>query len=156
MEKVSGLNLPAKPSATKFSWKATTPEGKCGYGPCLSPSWLQWLRWPPIIIGYFWVSGIVIYMGMGYFGAVLPAIERRFGLSSSQSALLAVLKDLSATLIVVFISFYAERSSRPNVIGLSLVMMAAGKLMLAMPHFLSEPLDPDALIAGQLSTGSLR
>ena len=156
MEEVSGRNLPTKPSTAKFSWKATTPEGKCGCGPCLSPSWLQWLRWPPIIIGYFWVTGVVIYMGLSYYGAVLPAIERRFGLSSSQSAFLAVLQDLSATLIAVFISFCAERSNRPIVIGLSLVMMAIGKLMLAMPHLLSEPLDPEALMSGQLSTGSPR
>ena len=155
-EEASERNKPTQSPTAKFSWKVTTPEGKCGCGPCLSPSWLQWLRWPPIIIGYLWVSGVVIYMGSSYFGAVLPAIERRFGLSSSQSALLAVLQDLSATLIAVFISFYAERSSRPVVISLSLVMMAIGKLMLAMPHFLSEPLDPDALISGQLSTGSIR
>ena len=155
-EESSGQSAPTKSATAKFSWKVTTREGRCGCGPCLSPSWLQWMRWPPVIIGYFWITGVVIYMGSAYFGAVLPAIERRFGLSSSQSALLGVLQDLSATCIAVFISFYAERNNRPIVIGFSLVTMAIGRLMLSMPHFLSEPLDPEALISGQLSTGSIR
>ncbi len=84
---------------------------------------------------------------------MLATIERRFGLSSSQSGFLTVIDNISSTIVVLFISYLAERTSRPIVFALSMFSVVLGNICISLPHFLSEPLDVDALRAGQLVTG---
>ena len=140
-------------SLARYTRKSSHPDGQCGCGPSCSPAFLQWLRWPPFILAYICSIGMIIYLNNSYFGATLPHIERRFGLSSDQSAFLAYLNDLSACLVVVPVCFIADRTSRPAWLTLSLILMAIGNFMTVLPHYVSEPLDTEALASGVISSG---
>ncbi len=142
-----------KTAPPKYHHKSSHLDGQCGCGPCCSPSWLQWIRWPPIIVIYLLIVGLVMFLNNFYFGSVLSTIERRFGLSSSQSGLLTVIDNLTSMVVVVFISYLAERTSRPIVFALSILSVMVGNICITLPHFLSDPLDVDALRAGQLVSG---
>ncbi|XP_072042242.1 solute carrier organic anion transporter family member 5A1-like [Amphiura filiformis] len=138
--------------APKYFHQSSHPDGQCGCGSPWSPSWLQWLRWPPFIVCYIWLVCVPVFMNGSYFGAILPAIERQFGLSSSQAALLPSLSKLSSTITVLFATYFAERTNRSMVFASCFVLIGLGNIFTALPHFLSEPLDTDALLSGQRFT----
>ncbi|XP_072042243.1 solute carrier organic anion transporter family member 5A1-like [Amphiura filiformis] len=140
--------------APKYFHQSSHPDGQCGCGPSWSPSWLQWLRWPPFIVCYIWLVCVPVFMDGSYFGAILPAIERQFGLSSSQAALLSSLSKLSSTITVVFVTYFAERTNRSMALASCFVLIGLGYIFTSLPHFLSEPLDTDALLSGQRFTGA--
>ncbi|XP_072042241.1 solute carrier organic anion transporter family member 2A1-like [Amphiura filiformis] len=138
-----------KTSTPKYFHQSSQPDGQCGCGPSWSPSWLQFLRWPPLVVFFIWIVCVPTFMNRSYFGATLTSVERQFGLSSSQSALLASLPSISGAILVVFITYIADRISKPRVLALSFVFVALGNICTALPHFLSEPLDTDALLDGK-------
>ena len=149
---VENVSESEKKPFPRYSRKSMHLDGQCGCGPKWSPVCLQWLRWPWLILAYTWAISIVIYMNGSYFGATLSTIERRFGLSSVHSAFIATATDLSSTVTIVVIAFLADRTSRPLWLTFALMLLATGNLMTALPHFLSNSLDPNALLEGRLTT----
>ncbi|XP_061606715.1 solute carrier organic anion transporter family member 2B1 isoform X1 [Phyllopteryx taeniolatus] len=75
----------------------------------------------------------------GYMKSSISTIERRYGLSSQKSGLLAAFNEVGNTLLIVFVSFLGSRVHRPRVIGFGALLACLASLLMALPHFLSGP-----------------
>lgn len=73
----------------------------------------------------------------GYMKSSISTIERRYGLSSQKSGLLAAFNEVGNTVLIVFVSFFGSRVHRPRFIGGGALLACLASLLMAMPHFLS-------------------
>ncbi|XP_076025311.1 solute carrier organic anion transporter family member 2B1 [Genypterus blacodes] len=73
----------------------------------------------------------------GYMKSSISTIERRYGLSSQMSGLLASFNEVGNTVLIVFVSFFGSRVHRPRFIGGGALLASVASLLMAMPHFLS-------------------
>lgn len=73
----------------------------------------------------------------GYMKSSISTIERRYGLSSQKSGLLAAFNEVGNTILIVFVSFLGSRVHRPRFIGSGALLACLASLLMAMPHFLS-------------------
>ncbi|XP_073334903.1 solute carrier organic anion transporter family member 2B1 [Pagrus major] len=77
----------------------------------------------------------------GYMKSSITTIERRYGLTSQKSGLLAAFNEVGNTILIVFVSFFGSRVHRPRFIGGGALLACLASLLMAMPHFLSKPYD---------------
>lgn len=82
-----------------------------------------------------------LYAGLlvnGCINVVITTIERRFGLRSSQTGLVASGYDIASFLCLVPVTYFGGRASasKPRWIGGGMALMGLGSLVFAMPHFL--------------------
>jgi organic anion transporter 4A len=77
----------------------------------------------------------------GFINVVITTIERRFGLRSSQTGLVASGYDIASFLCLVPVSYFGGRlgASKPKWIGWGVVIMGIGSFVFALPHFLVGP-----------------
>ncbi|XP_034538715.1 solute carrier organic anion transporter family member 2B1 [Notolabrus celidotus] len=73
----------------------------------------------------------------GYMKSSISTIERRYGLSSQKSGILASFNEVGNTILIVFVSFFGSRVHRPRFIGGGALLACMASLLMAMPHFLS-------------------
>ncbi|XP_049448635.1 solute carrier organic anion transporter family member 2B1 isoform X1 [Epinephelus fuscoguttatus] len=72
----------------------------------------------------------------GYMKSSISTIERRYGLSSQKSGLLAAFNEVGNTVLIVFVSFFGSRVHRPRYIGGGALLACLASLLMALPHFL--------------------
>ncbi|XP_024122211.1 solute carrier organic anion transporter family member 2B1 isoform X1 [Oryzias melastigma] len=74
----------------------------------------------------------------GYMKSSISTIERRYGLSSKKSGLLASFNEVGNTVLIVFVSFFGSRVHRPRYIGGGALLACLASLLIASPHFLND------------------
>nr|XP_057944015.1 solute carrier organic anion transporter family member 2B1 isoform X1 [Doryrhamphus excisus] len=89
----------------------------------------------------------------GYMKSSISTIERRYGLSSQKSGLLAAFNEVGNTLLIVFVSFLGSRLHRPRVIGCGALLACLASLLMALPHFLSRRYEYSDIISAKNMSG---
>ncbi|XP_078375131.1 solute carrier organic anion transporter family member 4A1-like isoform X2 [Oculina patagonica] len=72
----------------------------------------------------------------------LPALEKRFQLRSQDLGLIAASNDISAILLVSFVSFYGEFGNKIKWLGYGTLVTAIGCFVFFLPHVLISPYEP--------------
>uniref|UniRef100_A0A8C0BMB4 Solute carrier organic anion transporter family member n=1 Tax=Buteo japonicus TaxID=224669 RepID=A0A8C0BMB4_9AVES len=83
----------------------------------------------------------------GYLKSSISTIERRYGLSSQTSGLLASFNEVGNTLLIVFISYFGSRVHRPRFIGCGAVLVSLAGFLMSLPHFITGPYEYDQSVA---------
>ncbi|NWR24485.1 SO2B1 protein, partial [Emberiza fucata] len=87
----------------------------------------------------------------GYLKSSVSTIERRYGLSSQTSGLLASFNEVGNTLLIVFVSYLGSRVHRPRLIGCGALLVSLAGFLMALPHFLTGPYEYDHSVASTFS-----
>uniref|UniRef100_A0A8C3U077 Solute carrier organic anion transporter family member n=1 Tax=Catharus ustulatus TaxID=91951 RepID=A0A8C3U077_CATUS len=83
----------------------------------------------------------------GYLKSSISTIERRYGLSSQTSGLLASFNEVGNTLLIVFVSYLGSRVHRPRLIGCGALLVSLAGFLMALPHFVTGPYEFDRSVA---------
>ena len=138
------LNSPPPPhhrSAAELRREMPTPPGPRGdvWCSCLCvrlprPSQFLSPRW---LLAFLCLAAIV--QGMIFTNVVISSIERRFGLHSTQSGIIAGSYDFGSLLAVIPVTYYGGRpgASKPKYIATGMFIMGTGSLIFASPHFIT-------------------
>ena len=73
----------------------------------------------------------------GFVNVVITSIERRFGLKSTETGMIASTYDIGSMIIMIPVSFLGGRAgaSKPRWIALGMLCLALGSLIWTIPHF---------------------
>ncbi len=126
---------------------AIDPDTLCQCGPC-KPSWLQILANPKMFTFNIALIQVARTAMSSYLGGILTTLERRFQLSSSEAGAFPILNDVSDICIAIILTYFGHFGHRPRWIAASSIVTGLGFIVSASPHFLTNPLDPDAVISG--------
>lgn len=135
---------PGKPeikSDVSQDLKKTADNLKCGWL-WFRPMYLQRFRTAKWAL--FWLCWAGAMQGMvvnGFVNVVITTIERRFGLRSSQTGLIAGGYDIASFFLLVPVSYLGGRSkaSKPRYIGVGVLVLGIGSLLFASPHYIAGP-----------------
>lgn len=80
-------------------------------------------------------SGLLVN---GCINVVITTIEKRFGLRSSQTGLVASGYDIASFVCLVPVTYFGGRknASKPKWIGIGMILMGLGSMVFSLPHFL--------------------
>ncbi|NXT34234.1 SO2B1 protein, partial [Pelecanoides urinatrix] len=87
----------------------------------------------------------------GYLKSSISTIERRYGLSSQTSGLLASFNEVGNTLLIVFVSYFGSRVHRPRFIGCGAILVSLAGFLMSLPHFITGPYEYDQSVASMSS-----
>ncbi|NXM18236.1 SO2B1 protein, partial [Ploceus nigricollis] len=87
----------------------------------------------------------------GYLKSSISTIERRYGLSSQTSGLLASFNEVGNTLLIVFVSYLGSRVHRPRLIGCGALLVSLAGFLMALPHFITAPYEYDCSVPSTFS-----
>ncbi|MCJ8740616.1 hypothetical protein PDJAM_G00060970 [Pangasius djambal] len=73
----------------------------------------------------------------GYLKGSISTIERRYGLSSQKSGVLASFNEVGNAVLIVFVSYFGSRVHRPKCIGIGAIIASMAAFLIALPHFIS-------------------
>jgi organic anion transporter 4A len=84
------------------------------------------------------IAGMVVN---GFVNVVITTIERRFGLRSSQSGLVAGGYDIASFACLIPVTYLGGRpgASKPRWLGWGVLLMGIGSLVFTIPHFAVGP-----------------
>uniref|UniRef100_A0A8C0G8R0 Solute carrier organic anion transporter family member n=1 Tax=Chelonoidis abingdonii TaxID=106734 RepID=A0A8C0G8R0_CHEAB len=82
-----------------------------------------------------------------YLKSSISTIEKRFGLSSQTSGLLASFNEVGNTLLIVFVSYFGSRVNRPRFIGCGAILVSIAGFLMSLPHFITGHYEYDQSIA---------
>ncbi|OXB53482.1 hypothetical protein ASZ78_009365 [Callipepla squamata] len=86
-----------------------------------------------------------------YLKSSISTIEKRYGLSSKTSGLLASFNEVGNTLLIVFISYFGSRVHRPRFIGCGAILVSLAGFLMSLPHFITGPYEYDQSVASRCS-----
>ncbi|XP_072018417.1 solute carrier organic anion transporter family member 4A1-like [Amphiura filiformis] len=106
----------------------------------IRPKFLQWLNSPK---GYLFCLCFYLFgQGMAVNGLVylvITTLERRFKLTSVESAFISSTYDFFFMFIVIFVTYFGERAHKPRILGIGALIFSCGSIVFTLPHFLSDP-----------------
>jgi len=84
------------------------------------------------------VSCVVLFwmIGYAYTTGVLRTLERRFGLSSSQSGFVQSSNDIMHVSVVMFVGYFGLRGNKPRLICVTTALAAFGNFLMSLPHWI--------------------
>ncbi len=71
----------------------------------------------------------------GFVNVGISSIEKRFGLKSSQTGVVAVGYDIAFCVCTLFVTYAWSRSHRPRIVACGCLTMAVGAFIFTLPHF---------------------
>ncbi|XP_072037993.1 solute carrier organic anion transporter family member 2A1-like [Amphiura filiformis] len=132
-----------------------TSSDTCGCGPC-KPAFLQRLSHPVIFTGHAGLLIAINFCALFYFNGILTTLERQFQLSSSEVGALTIINDVSMLCLILLVTHFGQKSHRPRLIACGALLIAVGLFVCSLPHWLSDPIDPQSLISGGTAGGRSR
>ncbi|XP_044583037.1 solute carrier organic anion transporter family member 4A1 isoform X1 [Cotesia glomerata] len=119
--------------------QVSVSKSLCGWF-SFRPSYLQKFRTAKWAL--FWLCWAGAMQGMvvnGFINVVITTIEKRFGLNSSETGLIAGGYDIASFVFLIPVSYLGGRSkaSKPKYIGVGVLVLGIGSLLFASPHYLS-------------------
>lgn len=72
----------------------------------------------------------------GMTAAGLTSLEKRFKLSSKQTGMIIAANDVSALLLIIFISYFGGHRNKARWLGIGALVTSLGCLLFALPHVL--------------------
>ncbi|KAK3587808.1 hypothetical protein CHS0354_042772 [Potamilus streckersoni] len=103
----------------------------------IKPRYLQ--RFNTIRWHVFWQCVFNFFEGFavnGIINVIIPALEKRYSLSSSRSGLIASSYDFGAFLCYLFIGYFGEQRHKPRILAFGIVLMSIGCLIFSLPQFI--------------------
>ncbi|KAK3610855.1 hypothetical protein CHS0354_039126 [Potamilus streckersoni] len=103
----------------------------------IKPRYLQ--RFNTIRWHVFWQCVFNFFEGFvvnGIINVIIPALEKRYALSSSRSGLIASSNDFGAFLCYFFIGYFGEQRHKPRILASGIVLMSIGCLIFSLPQFI--------------------
>lgn len=89
-----------------------------------------------IFIGVLAFSFFTKSLTGSYTKSTITQIERRFDISSSTVGVIDGSFEMGNLLVITVVSYFGAKFHRPKIIGAGALLMAAGTLLMALPHFL--------------------
>lgn len=102
----------------------------------LRPKFLQFLNNSVgflVVLSTFSFAQSMTVTGLVY--VVITTIERRFNLNSLKSGIIASMYDIASMVVMLFVTYFGERSNKPVWIGSGAIIFGLGSLLFALPHF---------------------
>ena len=112
-------------------------ETLCGIG-CFRPRFLQKLASKKLYVCIYGCLGIIQSMMGTYLGAMLSTFEKRFGITSNESAYLISGNEITHAIFFLILPFAIKVKRRPLWMALALFISGFGCIMMGMPYFLTE------------------
>ncbi|XP_072029799.1 solute carrier organic anion transporter family member 4A1-like isoform X2 [Amphiura filiformis] len=110
-------------------------EVECGWGR-FRPSCLQCFNRMPGFLVFLCLFAITQGMTVnGLVYVVTTTLERRFGLPSVRSGFISSSYDFSVMIIIVFVTYFGERSHKPYWLGIGASIFSVGSLVFQFPHY---------------------
>lgn len=82
---------------------------------------------------YSFMQGMI---ATGLTAAGLTSLEKRFKLSSKQTGMIIAANDVSALLLIIFISYFGGHRNKARWLGIGALVTSLGCLLFALPHLL--------------------
>jgi len=109
----------------------------CGL-PCVKLKFFNMFRSPKWFLVFLCMAATIQGLCInGLVNVVITSIERRFGLKSTQSGIIASSYDIGSLIIMVPVSYFGGRQgvSKPRWISVGMVCLGIGSLVWTIPHF---------------------
>ncbi|CAN2390470.1 Solute carrier organic anion transporter family, partial [Pristimantis euphronides] len=90
----------------------------------------------------------------GYLKSSISTIEKRFGISSQTSGILASFNEIGNTVLIVFVSYFGSRVHRPRFIGCGALVVCAAGFIMCLPHFIMGQYEYDRSVASTNSNAT--
>ncbi|XP_008063281.1 solute carrier organic anion transporter family member 4A1 [Carlito syrichta] len=120
------------------------PSTACGWGD-FAPACLQVCNSPRGVLLFLCAASFLQGMTVnGFINTVVTSIERRFDLHSYQSGLIASAYDVASCLCLTFVSYFGGSGHKPRWLGWGVLVMGAGSLVFALPHFTTSRYEAEA------------
>ncbi|KAF6210377.1 hypothetical protein GE061_013481 [Apolygus lucorum] len=120
----------------KYGWRHVTPQ-------CLQ--FLNRPKWALVIISSVSMNqGIVIN---GLLHLMVPHIERRFELSSTEASIVINAYDIGSLILLMPITYLGSRhgAHRPRIIGHGAILLGTGSLVFSLPAFITGPYNSEVI-----------
>ncbi|XP_077488077.1 solute carrier organic anion transporter family member 74D-like [Amblyomma americanum] len=110
----------------------------CGLGSCY-PRFLQRFANPRMFFIVYSLMGILQGAYKTYFVGTLSTIERRFAMSSQTTGIILIADNLSPIIINLLAGYYANRISRPKIMGIGALIVVVSCFISIVPYMVYGP-----------------